>query len=87
MLWGCSFNSCLNSSWRNEFRVPWNGHLAAVRAGCPLVKARGVRYFLTILRKIVSFSALAFCVGAQAVTSDMIQLKDNAAISGKILTE
>ena len=40
-----------------------------------------------MLRKIVSFSALALCVSAQAVQSDTIQLKDNAAISGKILTE
>ena len=40
-----------------------------------------------MLRKIVSFSTLAFCVGARAVQSDTIQLKDNAAVTGKILTE
>ena len=40
-----------------------------------------------MLRKLVSFSALAFCVGAQAVQSDTVQLKDNAAVTGKILTE
>jgi serine protease Do len=40
-----------------------------------------------MLRKIVSMSALAFCVGARAVQSDTIQLKDNAAVTGKILTE
>jgi serine protease Do len=40
-----------------------------------------------MLRKFVSLSALAFCVGARAVTADMIQLKDNASIMGKILTE
>jgi serine protease Do len=48
---------------------------------------RAVRYFHTMLRKFVSLSALAFCVGARAVTADMIQLKDNASIMGKILTE
>jgi len=32
-------------------------------------------------------SALAFCVSATAVQSDTIQLKDNAAVVGKILTE
>ena len=53
----------------------------------PLVKAPSVRYFLTMLRKIVSMSALAICVGAKAVTVDTIQLKDNAAVTGKILTE
>lgn len=47
----------------------------------------GVRYFLTMLRKIVSLSTLAFCVGARAVQSDTIQLKDNAAVVGKILAE
>jgi len=52
-----------------------------------LVKARGLRYFLTMLRKIVSLSTLAFCVGASAVQSDTIQLKDNAAVVGKILAE
>jgi len=40
-----------------------------------------------MLRKIVSLSTLAFCVGARAVQSDTIQLKDNAAVVGKILTE
>jgi len=40
-----------------------------------------------MLRKIVSLSTLAFCVGARAVQSDTIQLKDNAAVTGKILTE
>ena len=40
-----------------------------------------------MLRKFVSLSALAFCVGARAVTADMIQLKDNATVTGKILTE
>jgi serine protease Do len=48
---------------------------------------RAVRYFHTMLRKFVSLSALAFCVGAKAVTADTIQLKDNAAVVGKILTE
>ena len=32
-------------------------------------------------------SALAFCVGAKAVQSDVVQLKDNAQVSGKILAE
>ena len=40
-----------------------------------------------MLRKFVSFSVLAFCVGAKAVQADMVQLKDNAAVVGKILTE
>jgi len=40
-----------------------------------------------MLRKIVTVSALAFCVGAKAVQADMVQLKDNAAVVGKILTE
>lgn len=40
-----------------------------------------------MLRKFVSISALALCVGAKAVTADTIQLKDNASVSGKILTE
>jgi len=40
-----------------------------------------------MLRKFVSISALAFCVGAKAVTADTIQLKDNASVTGKILTE
>lgn len=40
-----------------------------------------------MLRKFVSLSALAFCVGAKGVQADMIQLKDNAAVVGKILTE
>ncbi len=40
-----------------------------------------------MLRKFVFFSALAFCVGAKAVQADMVQLKDNAAVVGKILTE
>ena len=40
-----------------------------------------------MLRKFVSISALAFCVGAKAVTADTIQLKDNASVSGKILSE
>ncbi len=40
-----------------------------------------------MLRKIVSISALALCVGAKAVTVDTIELKDNAAVTGKILTE
>lgn len=42
---------------------------------------------VTMLRKFVSMSALAFCVGAKAVTADVVQLKDNAQISGKILAE
>jgi serine protease Do len=46
-----------------------------------------VRYFLTMLRKIVALSTLACCVGAKAVQSDTIQLKDNAAGTGKILAE
>jgi len=40
-----------------------------------------------MLRKLVSLSVLAFCVGAKAVQADMVQLKDNAAVVGKILTE
>jgi serine protease Do len=40
-----------------------------------------------MLRKFVSLSALALCVNARAVQADMIQLKDNAAVVGKILTE
>jgi serine protease Do len=40
-----------------------------------------------MLRKFVSLSTLAFCVGASAVQSDVIQLKDNATVTGKILTE
>jgi serine protease Do len=40
-----------------------------------------------MLRKFVSMSALAFCVGAKGVQADMVQLKDNAAVVGKILTE
>jgi serine protease Do len=40
-----------------------------------------------MLRKVVSLSVLAFCVGAKAVQADMVQLKDNAAVVGKILTE
>jgi serine protease Do len=40
-----------------------------------------------MLRKIVSISALALCVGAKAVTADTIQLKDNASVTGKILSE
>jgi serine protease Do len=40
-----------------------------------------------MLRKFVSLSTLAFCVGAKGVQADMVQLKDNAAIVGKILTE
>jgi len=40
-----------------------------------------------MLRKFVFFSALAACAGANAVQADMVQLKDNAAVVGKILTE
>ena len=40
-----------------------------------------------MLRKFVSMSALAFCVGAKGVQADTVQLKDNAAVTGKILTE
>ena len=40
-----------------------------------------------MLRKFVSLSALALCVSARAVQADVIQLKDNAAVTGKILTE
>jgi serine protease Do len=40
-----------------------------------------------MLRKFVSLSALALCVNAGAVQADMVQLKDNAAVVGKILTE
>jgi serine protease Do len=40
-----------------------------------------------MLRKFVSLSALAICVGAKAVQADTVQLKDNAAVVGKILTE
>lgn len=40
-----------------------------------------------MLRKFVSLSALALCVNARAVQADMVQLKDNAAVVGKILTE
>jgi serine protease Do len=46
-----------------------------------------LRYFHPMLRKFVSLSALAFCVGAKGVQADMVQLKDNAAVVGKILTE
>src|SRR5581483_7444061 len=60
------------------------GHCAAA---CPLVKARSVRYFLSMLRKFVFLSALTVCAGAMAVTADTIQLKDNAAVVGKILAE
>jgi serine protease Do len=40
-----------------------------------------------MLRKFVPLAALAFCVSANAVQSDVVQLKDNAQISGKILAE
>jgi serine protease Do len=40
-----------------------------------------------MLRKFVSLTALALCVNARAVQADMLQLKDNAAVVGKILTE
>src|SRR5438067_1610760 len=40
-----------------------------------------------MLRKFVSLSALAICVGAKAVQADIVQLKDNAEVSGKILSE
>jgi serine protease Do len=47
----------------------------------------GVRYFHPMLRKFVCLSALACCVSARAVQADMVQLKDNAAVVGKILEE
>ncbi|HEX4265545.1 MAG TPA: trypsin-like peptidase domain-containing protein, partial [Verrucomicrobiae bacterium] len=40
-----------------------------------------------MLRKFVSLSTLALCVNARAVQADLLQLKDNAAVVGKILTE
>lgn len=40
-----------------------------------------------MLRKLVFMSALGLCVGARAVQSDTVQLKDNSAVVGKILTE
>ncbi|HWD93178.1 MAG TPA: trypsin-like peptidase domain-containing protein [Verrucomicrobiae bacterium] len=40
-----------------------------------------------MLRKFVTLSTLALCVNARAVQADMVQLKDNAAVVGKILTE
>jgi serine protease Do len=40
-----------------------------------------------MLRKFVSLTALALCVNARAVQADMLQLKDNAAVVGKILIE
>jgi serine protease Do len=40
-----------------------------------------------MLRKFVFMSALGLCVGARAVQSDTVQLKDNSAVVGKILTE
>jgi serine protease Do len=40
-----------------------------------------------MLRKLVCFSVLVFCVGARATQADTVQLKDNAAVVGKILTE
>src|SRR6185437_12910322 len=69
------FRSCQDAPVRHPYAL------------CPLVKAPSVRYFLPMLRKFVSISALAFCVGAKAVTADVIQLKDNASVTGKILTE
>src|SRR2546426_12639973 len=39
-----------------------------------------------MLRKCCLFSAVAFC-GLQTVTADTIQLKEKAAITGKILSE
>ena len=56
-------------------------------ARCLLVKAAPLHYFHTMLRKFVSLSALAICVSAKAVQADTVQLKDNAAVVGKILTE
>jgi serine protease Do len=46
-----------------------------------------VHYFQTMLRKFVSFCALALCVSTKAVQPDVVQLKDNAEVSGKILAE
>lgn len=40
-----------------------------------------------MLRKFVPLAVLAVCVSARAVQSDMVQLKDNAAVIGKILEE
>ena len=55
--------------------------------GCLLVKDAHVRYCLIMLRKFVSMSALAVCVSAKAVQADVVQLKDNAQVTGKILAE
>ncbi|HLX70924.1 MAG TPA: trypsin-like peptidase domain-containing protein [Verrucomicrobiae bacterium] len=53
-----------------------------------LVKDAHVRYCLIMLRKFVCVSAaLAVCAGAKAVQADVVQLKDNAQITGKILAE
>lgn len=57
------------------------------KAGCLLVKGAHVRYCLIMLRKFVLLSALATCVSAKAVQADVVQLKDNAEVIGKILTE
>ena len=46
-----------------------------------------VYYCHTMLRKFVYLSALALCVSANAVQADVVQLKDNAQVVGKILTE
>jgi serine protease Do len=56
--------------------------------GCLLVKGTHVRYCLIMLRKFVCVSvALAICAGAKAVQADVVQLKDNAQVTGKILAE
>jgi serine protease Do len=58
------------------------------KTGCLLVKDAHVRYCLMMLRKFVCVSAaLAFCAGAKAVQADVVQLKDNAQVTGKILAE
>src|SRR5258708_2473417 len=70
-----------------KINEPKGDKRSRLKAGCLLVKAGHVRYFLTMLRKFVSLSALAFCVGAKAVQADVVQLKDDAQIMGKILAE
>lgn len=58
------------------------------KTGWLLVKDAEVRYCLIMLRKFVCISAaLAFCAGAKAVQADVVQLKDNAQVTGKILAE
>src|SRR6059058_2800989 len=51
-----------------------------------LVKVAGLCYYRGMLRKCCLFSALVFC-GMQTVPADTIQLREKAAITGKILSE